>query len=137
MHRDVKPGNIFITDDREVKIVDFGLAKLAGQVRLTSTGKTMGTVSYMSPEQARGEETGPKTDIWALGVVLYEMVTGELPFKGDYDVAAMYSIMNEDAARDERHSSRRYRRSSRASSRRRSQRTRPSGTRTRMSCFRT
>ena len=95
MHRDIKPGNIFLTDDGEVKIVDFGLAKLAGQVRLTSTGKTMGTVSYMSPEQARGEETGPKTDIWALGVVLYEMVTGELPFKGDYDVAVVYSIMNE------------------------------------------
>jgi len=95
VHRDIKPGNIFITDDHEVKIVDFGLAKLAGQVRLTSTGKTMGTVSYMSPEQARGEETGPKTDIWALGVVLYEMVTGEVPFKGDYDVAAIYSIMND------------------------------------------
>ncbi len=95
VHRDIKPGNIFITDDGEVKIVDFGLAKLAGQMRLTTTGKTMGTVSYMSPEQARGEETGPKTDIWALGVVLYEMVTGELPFKGDYDVAIVYSIMNE------------------------------------------
>jgi Tol biopolymer transport system component/predicted Ser/Thr protein kinase len=96
VHRDIKPGNIFITEDHEVKIVDFGLAKLAGQVRLTTTGKTMGTVSYMSPEQARGEETGPETDIWALGVVLYEMVTGELPFKGDYDVAVVYSVMNED-----------------------------------------
>jgi Tol biopolymer transport system component len=98
VHRDVKPGNIYITNDREVKIFDFGLAKLAGQLRLTSTGKTMGTVSYMSPEQARGEETGPGTDIWALGVILYEMATGSLPFKGDYDVAAMYSIMNEEPA---------------------------------------
>lgn len=98
VHRDVKPGNIFITQDREVKIFDFGLAKLAGQLRLTSTGKTMGTVSYMSPEQGRGEETGPQTDIWALGVILYEMVTGSLPFKGDYDVAVMYSIMKEEPA---------------------------------------
>ena len=98
VHRDVKPGNIFITNDRQVKIFDFGLAKLAGQLRLTSTGKTMGTVSYMSPEQARGEETGPGTDIWALGVILYEMVTGTLPLRGDYDAAVMYSIMNEDPA---------------------------------------
>ena len=98
VHRDVKPGNVFITSDAQVKVFDFGLAKLAGQLRLTSTGKTMGTVSYMSPEQGRGEEIGPRTDIWALGVILYEMLTGESPFKGDYDAAVMYSIMNEDPA---------------------------------------
>jgi Tol biopolymer transport system component len=96
IHRDVKPANIFMTDDCEVKVVDFGLAKLAGQMRLTSTGKTMGTVAYMSPEQGRGAEIGPGTDIWALGVVLYEMVSGELPFKRDHEMAVMYSIMNEE-----------------------------------------
>jgi Tol biopolymer transport system component/predicted Ser/Thr protein kinase len=98
VHRDIKPGNIFLTEDREVKIVDFGLAKLAGQAKLTTTGKTMGTVSYMSPEQASGKETGPKTDLWSLGVMLYEMVAGELPFKGDYELAVIYSIMNDAAA---------------------------------------
>jgi eukaryotic-like serine/threonine-protein kinase len=98
VHRDVKPGNVFITGDGQVKVFDFGLAKLAGQLKLTSTGKTMGTVSYMSPEQGRGEEIGPRTDVWALGVILYEMLTGEPPFKGEYDAAVMYSIMNENPA---------------------------------------
>lgn len=96
VHRDIKPGNVLITSEGQVKIVDFGLAKLAGQLKLTSTGKTMGTASYMSPEQGRGEEVGPRSDIWSLGIVLYEMVTGEVPFKGDYDVAMMYSIMHEN-----------------------------------------
>lgn len=98
IHRDMKPGNIFITKSGSVKIVDFGLAKLAGQVRLTSSGKTMGTVAYMSPEQGMGAEVGPGTDIWSLGVIMYEMLTGRLPFDGEYEVAVMYSIMNEDPA---------------------------------------
>jgi serine/threonine protein kinase/Tfp pilus assembly protein PilF len=95
VHRDIKPANILMTEDNQAKILDFGLAKLAGQTKLTMAGTTVGTAAYMSPEQARGEDVGPQTDIWSLGVVLYEMVTGEVPFKGDYEPAIVYSIMNE------------------------------------------
>jgi len=94
IHRDVKPGNILITSDGTVKIVDFGLAKLAGQVRRTLPGTTLGTVAYMSPEQARGESADVRTDVWSLGVVLYEMATGELPFRGENGQAVLYSILN-------------------------------------------
>jgi serine/threonine-protein kinase len=96
IHRDIKSANIMINEKDQVKIMDFGLAKLKGQTKITKEGSTLGTAAYMSPEQAQGVDVDHKTDIWSLGVVLYEMITGQLPFKGEYEQAVLYSIINEE-----------------------------------------
>jgi len=96
IHRDMKSGNVIVTPSGQIKIMDFGLAKTDRSTRLTSTGVTLGTIAYMSPEQARGETADHRTDIWSIGVILYEMVAGRLPFLADYEQATLYMIVNRE-----------------------------------------
>jgi serine/threonine protein kinase/Tfp pilus assembly protein PilF len=96
IHRDIKSSNIMITQTGTVKVMDFGLAKVRGTSQITKFGTTLGTTAYMSPEQSRGEHVDHRTDIWSLGVIMYEMLAGRMPFKGDFEQAVIYSILNED-----------------------------------------
>ncbi len=96
VHRDIKSGNIMMTKKNQVKIMDFGLAKIAGTAQVTKKGTTIGTTSYMSPEQTTGEKVDQRSDIWSFGVLFYELLTGHFPFKGEYEQAIQYAIVNED-----------------------------------------
>ncbi len=95
IHRDIKPSNVMTTESGQVKIMDFGLAKIGGGVSLTRSSTTLGTLAYMSPEQLQGANVDHRTDIWAFGVVLYEMITGRLPFASEYEATLCYSITND------------------------------------------
>ena len=94
-HRDIKSANLIVTPMSQVKIMDFGLAQLVEQSRLTKSAMILGTPAYMSPEQARREPTDRRTDIWALGVVIYEMVTGKLPFEAEREDAVAYAVVHQ------------------------------------------
>ncbi|HUL44075.1 MAG TPA: protein kinase [Bacteroidota bacterium] len=96
VHRDVKCENIMVNTKNQIKVMDFGLAKLKGSLKLTRTSSTVGTLAYMAPEQIQGGEVDARSDIFSYGIVVFEMVTGKTPFRGEHDAAMMYSIVNEE-----------------------------------------
>jgi len=96
VHRDIKPQNIIVTGDGQIKVMDFGIARTAGGSAMTQTGTIMGTAQYISPEQAQGRPADPRSDLYSLGIVLYEMLTGKVPFNGENPVAIAYKHVRED-----------------------------------------
>jgi serine/threonine protein kinase/Tol biopolymer transport system component len=96
VHRDIKAENIMVNARRQVKVMDFGLAKLKGALKSTHSSSTAGTLAYMAPEQIQGEDTDHRTDLFSFGIVFFEMLTGRLPFRGEHEAAMMYSIVNEE-----------------------------------------
>jgi serine/threonine protein kinase len=96
VHRDIKADNVMLNSKNQIKVMDFGLAKLKGALKLTRSSSTVGTLGYMAPEQIQGKEADARSDIFAFGVLFYEMLTGRLPFRGEHQAAMMYSIVNEE-----------------------------------------
>ncbi|HTK82088.1 MAG TPA: protein kinase [Bacteroidota bacterium] len=96
VHRDVKAENIMVNSKNQIKVMDFGLAKLKGSLKLTRTSSTVGTLAYMAPEQIQGGEVDARSDIFSFGIVLFEMLSGKTPFRGEHDASMMYSILNEE-----------------------------------------
>ena len=96
VHRDIKADNIMLTPKGQVKVMDFGLAKLKGSLKLTRTSSTVGTLAYMAPEQIQGGEVDARSDIFSFGVLLFEMLTGKTPFRGEHEASMVYSIVNEE-----------------------------------------
>ena len=96
VHRDIKPANVMLTNDGRIRVMDFGIAKLKDSTGMTRTGTSLGTLSYMAPEQAQGQAADERSDIWSLGVVLYELLTADLPFKSEHEAGLLYLIVNEE-----------------------------------------